>query len=114
MTYRHNLSVFTKLPPAPLATYSRTVYRLPWSPWGHVLTNFEAAYFYRRDIAQAIARYSASLRTIFKAHGSPIPPSPDCACAMGNAWALCRVDFYKADQRLALARLDEFTTRNDA
>lgn len=69
------------------------------------MTNMEASYIYRREIAQAISRYSARLRTIFAAYGSPIPPSPDCACAMGDAWATCRVDFYKADQRLEKARM---------
>lgn len=66
--------------------------------------NVAATYVYRREIAQAISRYSASIKKIFEAHGSPVPPSPECAGAMGNAWGTCRVDFYKADQRLENCR----------
>ena len=66
--------------------------------------NVTATYLYRREIAQAISRYSSSIKQIFKAHGSPIPPSPECAGAMGNAWGTCRVDFFKADQMLTIRR----------
>lgn len=68
------------------------------------MTNVAATYFYRREVAQAISRYSASIKQIFELHGSPIPPSPECAGAMGNAWGTCRVDFYKADQNLESRR----------
>ena len=68
------------------------------------MTHVAATYLYRRAIAEAIRAYSARLRTIFAAHGSPIPPSQDCMSAMGNAWATCRVDFFKADQKLEAAR----------
>jgi len=68
------------------------------------VTNVEATYLYRREIAEAISRYSFALRTIFKTHDSPIPPSPECAGAMANAWGTCRVDFFRADHRLALRR----------
>lgn len=66
--------------------------------------NVTATYLYRREIAQAISRYSLSIKQIFEAHGSPIPPSPECAGAMCNAWGTCRVDFFKADYRLAARR----------
>ena len=69
------------------------------------MTNMEATYLYRREIAKAISRYSASLRTIFVAHESPIPPTGECAGAMGNAWGTCRVDFAKADLMLRARRM---------
>jgi hypothetical protein len=75
-----------------------------------VTGNVAATYVYRREIAQAISRYSASIKKIFEAHGSPVPPSPECAGAMGNAWGTCRVDFYKADQRLEAARCSDCLT----
>ena len=68
------------------------------------MTGVEATYLYRREVARAISRYSASIKQIFETHGSPIPPSPECAGAMGNAWGTCRVDFYKADQKLEADR----------
>ena len=68
------------------------------------MTNEHATFLYRREIAQAKARYSATLRQIFAAHGSPIPPTIECASAMGNAWGTCRVAFKQADQRLAARR----------
>ena len=64
------------------------------------MTNSEATYIYRREIAQAIKLYSESLRLIFARYGSPIPPSIDCMSAMGNAWGTCRVAFKLADLKL--------------
>lgn len=68
------------------------------------MNNIGATYIYRREIAQAIAHYSKNLRVIFAAHGSPIPPSPECAGAMGNAWGTCRVAFKLADLKLETNR----------
>lgn len=70
------------------------------------MTGSDAAYIYRRDIAAAIRDYGASLREIFLAHDSPIPPSPECAGAMGNAWGTCRVRFALADIMLEKRRLN--------
>jgi len=69
------------------------------------MTNEHATYLYRREIKKAIADYSASLRRIFAAHGSPVPPTLECGAAMGNAWGTCRVAFKQADQRLAARRI---------
>jgi hypothetical protein len=73
------------------------------------MTNEAATFLYRREVARAIARYRAALRQIFAAHGSPIPPTFECAGAMGDAWGTCRVAFKQADQRLAARRICDTT-----
>ena len=70
------------------------------------MTNDEATFLYRRDIAAAIASYSRKLREIFEAWGRPIPPTQDCMAAMVDAWATCRVAFARADGLLDKRRAD--------
>lgn len=66
--------------------------------------NMEATFRYRRAIADATQRYTASLKQIFLVHGCPIPPSPECAGAMGNAWGTWRVAVAAADRELNMVR----------
>lgn len=66
--------------------------------------NLEATWRYRRAVKAAVRQYEARKRTIWAAWGKPIPLHPDCASAMINAWAECRIAWRLADAELQRAR----------
>ena len=70
------------------------------------MTNLEATWRYRRDIAAAITAYNARYRKVWAAFGSPmpIPHGSECAAAMVNTWGHCQVAFTLAGHRLDTAR----------
>lgn len=69
------------------------------------MTNVEATWHYRREVAQAISHYSKSLRKIWEAHNRPLPPyGLTCASAMIDAWATLRVQLRACDARLEALR----------
>lgn len=49
------------------------------------MNNMIATWRYRNSIAAAVAEYRAQLRFLFKAHGEPIPLTPECAWSMTMA-----------------------------
>lgn len=50
------------------------------------MTNMEATYRYRGAVKALIKDYREQLRFLHKAHGQPVPLTPECAFCMTLAW----------------------------
>jgi hypothetical protein len=74
------------------------------------MTRFEAAWLYRREVAQAISCYDRKRRDILERFAGNSDAIQGAFC---NVWATCRVMFAMADVMLAKRRKDAEQWRRD-